>query len=270
MEPTPRPAPHKAETKIDPREDTSWDEARNTSNGTAHKDEADHKNVASQSNGTEQQPREDHAGKKNARSEDQPLERLNGSADNDDEHDQQENVDERTPLEHAIDDLGASVVRLKRSQVVEDQAAVEELEARYMRLRQTYEASGVREADRDGTKASSESAQKRDDKLFDFGDNPGQGLKEQYHKVRDYLTDEENQRRFKEQADDVRNRFYRAWKALTEDKPSKSHAGNNGTDGEKTERDDTKSVSSSTHQAEPTGGPHSKVETAGNQPGNRT
>ena len=43
-------------------------------------------------------------------------------------------------LTHAINQLGASVLKVKASQRVEDQAAVEDLEAGYMALRRNYEA----------------------------------------------------------------------------------------------------------------------------------
>ncbi|MEM1306703.1 MAG: hypothetical protein AAGG99_04190, partial [Pseudomonadota bacterium] len=43
-------------------------------------------------------------------------------------------------LTHAINQLGASVMKVKASQTIEDQAAVEDLEARYIALRRNYEA----------------------------------------------------------------------------------------------------------------------------------
>ncbi|MEL6299575.1 MAG: hypothetical protein AAFQ45_13480 [Pseudomonadota bacterium] len=112
-------------------------------------------------------------------------------------------------MQEAIDSLGASVVRLKRNQVVEGQEAVEELEARYMRLRREFETYRQRaeEHEREANNGDSDVSQRATDTLSAARET----VNEKYTQMKDYVTDENNQAAFKKSAKDLQSGFVNAW-----------------------------------------------------------
>ena len=127
-------------------------------------------------------------------------------------------ADLNSDLAASIDALGASVLNVKRSQTIEDQAAVEELEARYMALRRDYEAYDA------ASKARDSEAQKGDGHsvLSDAQDKAQEALtvardrvSTSYHRLKDYFSDEENKSRLKERAGEARGDLARAWSSVS-------------------------------------------------------
>lgn len=119
-------------------------------------------------------------------------------------------VDMRDALSEDIDLLGASVVRLKQNQEVEGQEAIDELEARYLRLRQDYAAwqesmSVAAKSDAStGTDSAVESEPMESKKVREQAQEAVEAARDQlmssYQNIRSYLTNQDTQAGLKRHA----------------------------------------------------------------------
>jgi hypothetical protein len=117
-------------------------------------------------------------------------------------------------LQHAIDQLGAAVLRVKKSQTVEDQASVEDLEARYMALRRDFE-SYRDEIKQELEKGEGGTPAKFEDRASDVLNSARDRFGESYSNLRDYLSDEDTKARFKQRSKEVRDEMASAWSTMT-------------------------------------------------------
>ncbi len=146
-------------------------------------------------------------------------------------------------LGERVDLLGASVTRIKMSQEIEDQEAVEELEARYMALRNDFEHA---------REALSETAATHKGSVFDDlqrrMDEMRRGVSQQLAsmetRVRNYMDDADTQKtfkggreRFQAQLQDIGERVGGAVSSLSNKVPRKRDDQSANKDPERTQTD---------------------------------
>lgn len=139
-------------------------------------------------------------------------------------------------MQESIDLLGASVVRLKQDQTIEGQEVVEELEARYLRLRQDFAAwQDLCDGSETGFQSSDNSSNSMADKATETFERAKGQVAESFNNFKHYVTDESNRAEFQKRSEELRDSLGQAWADV-----SKSFVRLfNATDGDKQSSDRT-------------------------------
>lgn len=133
-------------------------------------------------------------------------------------HGRSGSVSVNADLSSSIDALGASVVRVKRSQTIEDQAAVEELEARYTVLRRAFDVydAKLREHQADAANTGHNGRRNLQETASVALETARQKVVESYANMKDFFADEETKARLKARSDSVREDLGSAWRSVAE------------------------------------------------------